>query len=128
MHFTQNGLVSQMQEPIELEQWAAGQTHSTTIELSNIDRVPVSLIHAISDETVDVTGAEWTYVQIQSKDKHIRFEHGGHMLFAYETKSSFTDRMVETIETGNTVDAGTLSFTYSGLSAMLLITVSTALV
>ena len=82
----------------------------------------------ISDETVDVTGAEWTYVQIQSKDKHIRFEHGGHMLFAYETKSSFTDRMVETIETGTTVDAGILSFAYSGLSGALLLMMSAALV
>ena len=117
-----------MQEPIELEQWAAGQTHSKTIELSNIDRVPVSIIHAIQDETVDFTGAEWTYVQIQSKDKHIRFEHGGHMLFNYETKSSFTDRMVETIETGSTVDAGTLSFAYGGLSATLLLMMSAALI
>ena len=50
---------------------------------------------------------EWTYVQVQSPDKHIRFEHGGHLLFNYETKSSFVDRMVETIETGTTVDSAT---------------------
>lgn len=62
--------------------------------MSNIDRVPISIVHAVSDETCDVTTAEWTYTQVQSPDKHIRFEHGGHMLFNAAFKKDYVDRMV----------------------------------
>ena len=65
---------------------------------------------------------EWTYVQVQSPDKHIRFEHGGHLLFNYETKSSFVDRMVETIETGTIGHASSLLSFYglTGFTALLV--------
>ena len=64
MYFTQLGLAGRMQEPIELLDWAGGQTISNSIELSKIDRVPVSIVHAISDETCDPTGAEYTYMLV----------------------------------------------------------------
>ena len=50
------------------------------------------------------------------------------MLFAYEYKADFTDRMVQTIETGTTVDAGILSIATSSLSGMLLLLISAALI
>ena len=63
---------------------------------------------------------EWTYAQVQSPDKHIRFEHGGHSLYNYETKSSFTDRMVQTIEFGTITDgASMLNSAFSGLAVMI---------
>jgi len=50
---------------------------------------------------------EWNYAQVQSEEKFFRVEHGGHSLFSYETRSGYVDRMVETIETGTTVDSAT---------------------
>ena len=71
---------------------------------------------------------EWTYAQVQSPDKHIRFEHGGHSLYNYETKSSFVDRMVQTIEFGTITDgASMLSFNSAFSSLAVLLSLSTLL-
>ena len=62
--------------------------------MSKIDRVPVSIVQPLSDEVCDPIMIEWAYTQVQSEEKYIRFEHGGHFLFFYEIKSGFIDRMV----------------------------------
>ena len=94
MYYTQIALEGRFQEPQSLEKWAAGERYTEPVDLTKIDRVPVSIVHSVSDETCDPVMIEWTYAQVQSPDKHIRFEHGGHSLYNYETKSSFVDRMV----------------------------------
>ena len=43
--------------------------------------------------------------QINSKDKHIRYERGNHLIFWYRADFGFTTRLVETIEYGTTVDS-----------------------
>ena len=65
LYFYQIGIAGQFQEPIGLERWASGEIYSTPVNLSNIDRVPVSIVHPISDETCDVESIEWTYAQMQ---------------------------------------------------------------
>ena len=52
------------------------------------------------------------------------FEHGGHSLFSYESKSSFVDRMVSTIETGtNGFASSSLSFYgFASLASFMLAT------
>ena len=47
MYFTQIALAGQFQEFIDLESWAAGELYSKPVNLSNIDRVPVTLVHPI---------------------------------------------------------------------------------
>ena len=64
MYHTQIGLAAQFQEPISLEQWAAGQTHSPPVNVSNIDRVPVSIVVPVADEVCDPALSEWIYTEI----------------------------------------------------------------
>ena len=100
MYFTQIALAGQFQESISLERWAAGELYSTPVNLSNIDRVPVSIVHPIQDEICDTTMIEWTYAQMQQQEKYLRFEHGGHLKFALASNDGYVQRMVETIEYG----------------------------
>ena len=62
MYDSQIEIAGQFQEPISLEKWAAGQIYSTPVQLSNIDRVPVSIVHPDADEYCDAITMEWTYV------------------------------------------------------------------
>ena len=73
---------------------------SPLVDLSNIDRVPVSVVLASNDGTCDNDGGEFTYSQIASKEKYLRYERGGHTLFWSRSDEAFMDRMVDTIETG----------------------------
>ena len=98
----------------------AGERYTEPVDLTKIDRVPVSIVHSVSDETCDPVMIEWTYAQVQSPDKHIRFEHGGHSLYNYETKSSFVDRMVQTIEFGTITDGASMLSFNSALSGFAL--------
>lgn len=69
---------------------------------------------------------EWAYMQVQSPDKHLIFEHGGHVLFSYEWRSAFVDRMVLTIENGATDAASSLMNT-GLLSGFALLAATSAL-
>ena len=71
--------------------------------MKNIDRVPVSLVHPIFDRICPTTLAEYTFAQIASPEKYMRFEPGNHGIFQYYATKDYVDRMVQTIETG-TVD------------------------
>ena len=120
----QIAVAGRFQEPISLEKWAAGEIYSTPVNLSNIDRVPVSIVHAIQDESCDPTMIEWTYAQMQQEEKFIRFEHGGHTKFALASSDDYVQRMVETIDYGTTHSFAAKSFTLSIsiLSTTLLLT------
>ena len=37
---------------------------------------------------------EYTYSQIASKEKYMRFEHGDHLIFAFFGTDDYVDRMV----------------------------------
>ena len=64
------------------------------IDLGNIDRVPVSIVHSLDDSRCSTEMAEWFYAQIKSDDKYIRFEMGDHYLFSYPALSPWMDRLV----------------------------------
>lgn len=76
------------------------------INLSNIDRVPVSIIHPISDTICDASYAEYTFTEIGTNEKYLRWENGfDHLIFALGVSKGVVTRLVETIETGTTVAA-----------------------
>ena len=87
-----------------------GQIYSTPVNLTNIDKVPVTIVHPVQDEVCDSTMVEWTYAQMQQEEKYIRFEHGGHLLFAirFNTPDAYMQRMVETIDHGTTVSGASV--------------------
>ena len=59
------------------------------------------------DRLCPAAQAEYTYNQIASKEKYIRFEHGNHAIFAFYTSRDYVDRMVQTIETGTVEESYT---------------------
>ena len=104
MYFAQLHFARRFQEPIPLEDWARGVLYSTPIELSNIDRVPVTLVHTMDDESCPMEMAEWHLSEIRSPDKFIRFERGSHYKFGYASWDGLVERMVQTIETGTVLE------------------------
>ena len=74
--------------------------YSPIVDLGNIDRVPVTLVHALDDAGCSIEAAEWHYSQIRSPDTFIRMEIGAHIVFGWAFWDSLTERMVQTIETG----------------------------
>ena len=98
-----------------VQAWAAGDIYTTPVNLSNIDRVPVSIVHPLSDELCDPTMIEWTYAQMQQQEKFIRFEHGGHLLFALQASDDLVLNMVETTEYGTTQNFATIAQIASSL-------------
>ena len=111
-------IAGRFQEFQSLDKWVAGEIYTEPIHLSNIDRVPVSMVHPIADELCDPIMMEYTYAQIQSEDKHMILEKGGHLLFGFGSTPDFVQRMVDTIETGTV--AGGLSTYITAVSASLL--------
>ena len=81
MYAAQVSIEERFQEPQTLEKWASGDRITDLVDLTKIDRVPVSIVMPVADEVCDPIMAEWHFAQIQSPDKHIRFEHGGHTIF-----------------------------------------------
>ena len=87
------------QEPQTWEKWVQGETVTPIIDLTKIDRVPVSFVVSASDGLCPPDIPMWMYSQIQS-EKHIRFEHGGHIIYSWKADEAFIQRMIDTIETG----------------------------
>ena len=95
--------------------WAGGQRISPLIDLSNIDRVPISIVHPINDLRCEVEfNAEYAFNQVRSPEKYLRFEDANHYTFIYYGKMDFMRRLAETIETG-TAGSITLSLYFTGL-------------
>ena len=97
-----------------MEKYKAGERITPLVELKNIDRVPVSLVHPVFDRKCPIPQAEYIYSQIASQEKYMRFEHGNHMIFAFYATQDYVDRMVQTIETG------TVKESYTSLSPLSL--------
>ena len=101
MYFAQLSLERRFQEPIPMADWARGQRISPLIDLTKIDRVPVSIIHPIRDIRCEPEmNAEWAYNQVSTPDKHIQFEEAMHYTFIWYGGMSFMQRLAETVETG----------------------------
>ena len=81
------------------------------------------MVHPIADELCDPIMMEWTFAQIQSEEKYLRFESNGHSRFAFGSTPDFVQRMVETIETG-TVAGLSSSITANTSLAFSILTLS----
>ena len=92
-----------------------GERITPLVDLRNIDRVPVSLVHPVFDRLCPVPLAEYTYSQIASYEKYMRYEHGNHLIFGLAATKDAVDRMVQTIETG-TADENHTSLAFLGLT------------
>ena len=55
-----------------------GERITPRVDLSKIDRVPVSIVAPVSDQKCPVEFAEWIYDQITSEEKYIRIEGSNH--------------------------------------------------
>lgn len=106
----------------------AGEKYTTPVDLSRIDRVPVSIVHPVADGLCDPVMIEWTYTLVRSKEKYIRFEKGGHLLFALDSSDDLLQRMVETIEFGTTQDIAQFPLAGPPLSAFVLTFVTALLI
>ena len=89
-----------LQEPIPLDQWTAGQTESTPISISSIDRTPVSFIHPLDDEDCPIEDALRTYGDVTSPGTTFRIIAGDHGAPVHGGTKDFVGRMLQTIETG----------------------------
>ena len=75
------------------------------VDLGNIDRVPVSLVVFTADTTCPAHQAEFIYSQIKSENSYFRYENGMHITAFWYGTDTFITHMVETIETGTSVDS-----------------------
>ena len=121
MYASQLKVEKRFQEPQTLEKWAAGERITPLVDLSNIDRVPVSMVLAVNDSTCDLPTAEMAYSQITVEEKYLRYEQGAHITFEYKTNPQFLTRMLETIETGTVVDSAAKTALFvAGMATALL--------
>ena len=77
-------MAKRFQEPISLEQWASGQLISPLVDLSAIDRIPVTMIHPIDDAECPTEFAEYIYSQLSS-EKEFSVMRGDHYAPFYGT-------------------------------------------
>ena len=70
------------------------------VDMSKIDRVPVSLIMGIKDDLCRTEQHEFYFHQIKSPNSHIQYMRGGHLVFFFRADDAFLRRMIQTIETG----------------------------
>lgn len=73
---------------------------SPLLDLSKVDRVPVTVVSAIMDGLCPTELADWFYNQINSPEKYIWFEKGGHGAPGSKGHEAHIRRMVQTIENG----------------------------
>lgn len=85
---------------MSLEQWLSPDRITPLVNVSKIDRVPVSFVVAIGDKLCPPILHERWFAQVTAPDSHIRFERGGHLIFYFKADDAFMRRMVQTIETG----------------------------
>ena len=64
------------------------------MDLSKIDRVPVSFVEALGDKLCLPEKHDAWYHQIKSPDKYVRYERGGHLIFGLKDDDAFTRRIV----------------------------------
>ena len=60
MYFAQLLFAERFQEPLSLEAWARGES-SDLVDLKNINRVPVSIVHTLDDDRCSVEHSEFIF-------------------------------------------------------------------
>ena len=120
MYGTQLKAAKRFQEPIPFDDWKAGQMYGTEIDLSAVDRTPVSFIHPITDTICPVHEAEEVYAKITAPNSHFRvmrslidFDHLTPFLGTFSAE--FVERMLETIETSTVSEPSVQSLIREGL-------------
>ena len=85
---------------MKLDQWLSDDRITPLVDLSQIDRVPVTFVIPIDDEVCAPELHEAWFAAISAPDSYIRYERGGHGIFWYKSGNAFLRRMVQTIESG----------------------------
>ena len=77
-----------------IQQWLSDDRITPLVDLSKIDRVPVSFVVAIGDGLCPPELHEAWFASMTTPEKYIRFERGGHMIFWFKADDAFLRRMV----------------------------------
>lgn len=99
MYFAQLSIEQRYQEPQSLDEWARGNRETELIDLSKIDRVPVSMIIASNDNTCPLAYNELLYHEMTTPEKYLQLELGTH----WNGSMVYPDRvntLLQTIEKG----------------------------
>ena len=84
-----------------MQEWAKGTIYSDPIELSWIDRTPVTVIHPIDDEICPVENAEWYFHEVGTADKHFVPIQGFHLSPMFNFRPEYVPMIKSIIETGS---------------------------
>ena len=94
----QLGLEQRFQEPISIADYAAGTRQSALVDVSNIDSIPVTLLHGRKDSVCPVKYIETYFNAVKSKEKFIIIdEEYGHGEYFTGLSSA---GMIQVIKTG----------------------------
>ena len=85
------------------------------------------MVTPVADEICRVEQVEWAYTQIQSEEKYMIMEHGGHAFIITNQIGGLMDRLVQIIETGTTAGSITLSSTTITLLSCFILSISSIL-
>mmetsp|Transcript_46331 Transcript_46331/g.61339 ORF Transcript_46331/g.61339 Transcript_46331/m.61339 type:complete len:131 (-) Transcript_46331:56-448(-) len=84
LYYYQLYVERRFQEFQPIDKYARGKRITPLVDISLIDRTPVSFVIPISDKLCPPELSEWLYSLIRSQEKYVRYERGGH--FAPGTK------------------------------------------
>ena len=88
---------------MELEQWLSDDRVTELVDLSKIDRVPVTFMQPIDDHFCAPELHEAWFHSITSPNSYLTYERGGHGNPLLFQEDAYVNRLVSVIETG-TVD------------------------
>lgn len=88
-----------------MAKYFSGERQTPLVPLSNIDRVPVSIVHAPGDTRCPIAFAEWIFTEITTPDKHFVVNNGIHYTVQFTSDPVFTDIIEETVKTGSLAGA-----------------------
>lgn len=73
------------QEPISLADYKAGTRLSDEVKLSNIDTVPLTVMHGSDDAICPVVMAQKFFGEVASKEKFLVEDTASHYFYAYNS-------------------------------------------
>ena len=83
-----------------MDKYAAGERTTPLVPIENIDRVPVSIMHDLSDYRCAWDYAEWIFHQIPTKEKYLIPKNIKHYSFARESDQGFRQQIEDMIDYG----------------------------
>ena len=96
------------------------------VDLSNIDRVPVTIFMPTDDSVCPSDKAVEHFELIQS-EKYLVWEYGDHGVFYWYSDDEFMDRLEEIIITGNTTSVLTGALNRIKMSAVVSLAIAIVL-